>query len=66
MNGQNTFSEKPATPEQILGIFQDWQRLEWGNALNVKQILSFDTTFKDWRDDCELQSWQQLPPEKCR
>lgn len=60
MKGQNTFSEKPATPEQILAIFQDWQRLEWGKALDAEQTLSFDTTVKTWRDDCELQGWQQL------
>jgi hypothetical protein len=60
MNGQYTFSEALATPEQILAVFQDWQRLEWGSALDAKQNLSFDTTVKDWRDDCELQGWQPL------
>jgi hypothetical protein len=60
MNGQNTFLESPATPEQILGIFQDWQRLEWGKHLIEKEILSFDTTIKHWRDNCELQGWQAL------
>lgn len=60
MNGQNTFSEAPATTEQILGIFRDWQRLEFGNALNEKEILSFDTTVSDWRAVCDLQGWQQL------
>ncbi|MBI2928288.1 MAG: hypothetical protein HYY24_21675 [Verrucomicrobia bacterium] len=60
MNGHNTLSETPALPEQILAIVQDWQRLEWGSALDTSQIFSFDTTVKTWRDDCELQGWKQL------
>jgi hypothetical protein len=60
MNGQNTFSEVPAKPEQILGIFQDWQRLELGNAFNEKETLAFDTTVSDWRAVCDLRGWQQL------
>ena len=60
MKGQNTFLETLATPEQILGIFRDWQRLELGNALDKKAILSFDTTVRDWRADCDLAEWQTL------
>ena len=60
MKGHNTFSEKPATPEQILAIVQDWQRLEWGKALDAEQTLYLNATVKAWRDDCELQGWQQL------
>jgi hypothetical protein len=60
MKGQNTFLETPATPEQILGIFQNWQRLEAGNALKEKELLSFETSVRDWRDIGDLLGWQQL------
>lgn len=60
MNGHKTFSEAPATPEQILGIFRDWQRLEFGKVADEKAILSFNTTVSDWRAVSDLHGWRQL------
>jgi len=58
MNGQNTFSEKPASPEQILAIFQDWQRLELGRTPSEKEVLSFNTTVNEWLDSADFLDWK--------
>jgi len=48
MKGQNTFTEESANAEQILGVMRDYQRLELGVILRGEEILSFDSTVKDW------------------
>jgi hypothetical protein len=60
MNGQNTFSETPATPEQILGIFRDWQRLELGRAPDEKEALTFNTTVHEWLDSADFLDWKSV------
>src|SRR5438552_1265320 len=60
MKGQNTFAETSASREQVLGIFQDWQRLESGRCMRERDLLSFTTTVRDWRASCDLQGWQEL------
>lgn len=59
MNGQQAFVEAAATPEQILAIFQDWQRLKWGEC-DKRHLLTFGTTVREWRDDGDLVDWQPL------
>lgn len=58
MNGLNTFSEKPANPEQILAIFQDWQRLELGRTPSGKEVFSFNTTVNEWLDSADFLDWK--------
>ena len=58
MNGRNTFSEAPARPEQILAIFQDWQRLEFGERQT--EILSFETTIGEWLNSADFLDWRTL------
>lgn len=58
MNGQNTFSEVPATPVQILAIFQDWQRLELGRTPNEKEVFSFNTTVNELLDSADFLDWK--------
>lgn len=60
MNGQNTFSEAPAKPEQILGIFQDWQCLELGRVPDEKQALTFNTTVHEWLDSADFLDWKTV------
>jgi len=60
MKGQNTFAETSASPEQVLGIFRDWQRLELGRCMRERDLLSFTTTVSGWRASCDLQGWQEL------
>ncbi|MEP6663749.1 MAG: hypothetical protein ABJC04_08805 [Verrucomicrobiota bacterium] len=54
MTGQNTFSEASATPEQILAIFQDSQRLEFPNE---NDVISFETTINEWFDSADFLDW---------
>jgi hypothetical protein len=60
MNGQKTFSEAQAKPEQILAIFQDWQRLELGRTPDEKEILSFQTSVNDWLDSADFLDWKSV------
>ncbi len=60
MNGQKTFSEAQAKPEQILAIFQDWQRLELGCSPDEKEILSFQTTVDSWLDSADFLDWKSV------
>jgi len=60
MNGKKTFSEAQAKPEQILAIFQDWQRLELGRSPDDKEILSFQTTVNDWLDAEDFLDWKSV------
>ena len=60
MNGRNTFSEAPASPEQILAIFQDWQRLELGRAPKESELLSFETTVGELLDFADFLNWKML------
>ncbi|MGA3142703.1 MAG: hypothetical protein ABSF10_06620 [Verrucomicrobiota bacterium] len=60
MNGQSTFSEAPAKPEQILGIFQDWQRLELGRLPDEKDALTFNTTVHEWLDSADFLDWKTV------
>jgi hypothetical protein len=60
MNGQNTFSEAPAKPEQILGIFQDWQRFEFGRVPDEKEAFTFNTTVHEWLDSADFLDWKTV------
>jgi hypothetical protein len=60
MKGQNTFSETPARSEQILGIFQDWQRLELGYVPNEKEALTFNTTVHEWLGSADFPDWKMV------
>ena len=60
MNGKNTFSEVPATPEQVLGIFQDWQRLELGRTPDDKETFTFNTTVCEWFDSADFLDWKTV------
>src|ERR1700722_14463381 len=44
MNGQNTIVEMPATPEQVLGVLQDYQQIDCAS----EEIVAFDSTVHDW------------------
>src|SRR5439155_26937151 len=60
MKGQNTFAETSASPEQVLGIFRDWQRLELGRCMRERDLVSFTTTVSGGRASFDLQRWQDL------
>jgi hypothetical protein len=61
MNADDAITTEPATPEYVLGVFQDAHRQSSAcDEADPDFALSFDTTIADWRDAYDLLGWVPL------
>lgn len=54
-------TEVPATPEYVLEVFRDYQRLEYEMTdLDADELFTFETTVYQWQIELELAGWRGL------
>lgn len=47
----------PATPEYVLAVLRDWNRIASGFGEAVPLDVTYDTPFREWEDSLEVDDW---------